>query len=103
MARRPSETLTGREAEVMDAVWQLGVATAEQVRAALPEPLHDSTVRTLLRILGTKGYLATRPGARPTCTRRRSAGKKPSATRCGAFCAVLRRIGRRPGLEADRG
>jgi len=57
MARKPSETLTGREAEVMDAVWQLGLATAEQVRAALPEPLHDSTVRTLLRVLGAKGYL----------------------------------------------
>jgi predicted transcriptional regulator len=57
MARTPSETLTGREAEVMDAVWRLGEATAEQVRAALPEPLHDSTVRTLLRVLESKGYV----------------------------------------------
>jgi predicted transcriptional regulator len=57
MARTPSETLTGREAQIMDAVWSLGEATAEQVRAALPEPLHDSTVRTLLRVLEEKGYL----------------------------------------------
>src|SRR5258708_36066096 len=57
MARPPAETLTGREAEVMDALWRLGEATAEQVRAALPEPLHDSTVRTLLRVLEAKGYL----------------------------------------------
>ena len=57
MARPPSETLTGREAQVMDAVWRLGEATAEQVRAALPQPLHDSTVRTLLRVLESKGYL----------------------------------------------
>jgi BlaI family penicillinase repressor len=57
MARTPSETLTPREAQVMDAVWQLGEATAEQVRAALPEPLHDSSVRTLLRVLGEKGYV----------------------------------------------
>jgi BlaI family transcriptional regulator, penicillinase repressor len=57
MARPPSETLTGREAQVMDAIWNLGEATAEQVREALPEPLHDSTVRTLLRVLESKGYL----------------------------------------------
>ena len=41
----------------MEAVWRLGEATAEQVRAALPQPLHDSTVRTLLRVLEAKGYL----------------------------------------------
>jgi BlaI family transcriptional regulator, penicillinase repressor len=57
MARTPSETLTGREAQVMEAIWRLGEASAEQVRGALPEPLHDSTVRTLLRVLETKGYL----------------------------------------------
>jgi BlaI family penicillinase repressor len=58
MARRPTETLTEREAQVMDAVWRLGEVTAEQVRAALPDQPHDSTVRTLLRILVDKGYLA---------------------------------------------
>ena len=57
MARTPSETMTGREAQVMDAVWRLGDATAEQVRQVLPLPLHDSTVRTLLRVLEEKGYL----------------------------------------------
>ncbi len=57
MARPASETLTGREAQVMDAIWRLGEATAEQVREALPQPLHDSTVRTLLRVLESKGYL----------------------------------------------
>jgi len=50
--------LTGREAEIMGAVWRLGAATAEQVREALPDSPHDSTVRTLLRILGAKGYVA---------------------------------------------
>ncbi len=39
----------------MDAVWRLGEATADQVREALPDSPHDSTVRTLLRILGAKG------------------------------------------------
>ena len=57
MARTPAETLTGREAQVMDAVWRLGAGTALQVRQALPATLHDSTVRTLLRVLETKGYV----------------------------------------------
>jgi BlaI family penicillinase repressor len=57
MARPPSQTLTGRETQVMEAVWRLGEATAEQVREALPQPLHDSSVRTLLRTLESKGYL----------------------------------------------
>jgi BlaI family penicillinase repressor len=57
MARPANEHLTVREAQVMDAVWRLGEATADQVREALPEPLHDSTVRTLMRVLEAKGYL----------------------------------------------
>ncbi len=57
MVRTPSETMTGREAQVMEAVWWLGEATALQVRTALPLPLHDSTVRTLLRVLEQKGYV----------------------------------------------
>jgi BlaI family transcriptional regulator, penicillinase repressor len=57
MARTPSENLTGREAQVMEAVWRLGEASAEQIRGELPEPLHDSTVRTVLRVLETKGYV----------------------------------------------
>ena len=57
MGRTPSENLTGREAQVMESVWRLGEASAEQIRGALPEPLHDSTVRTLLRVLETKGYI----------------------------------------------
>jgi predicted transcriptional regulator len=56
MARRPSETLTGREAEIMDVLWRLGEATAEQVREALADRPHDSTIRTLLRVLETKGF-----------------------------------------------
>jgi BlaI family transcriptional regulator, penicillinase repressor len=58
MARRTSESLTEREAEIMDVVWRLGEATAEQVREAMPGQPHDSTVRTLMRVLESKGYLA---------------------------------------------
>lgn len=39
-------------------VWRLGTVTAEQVREELDRPLKDSTVRTVLRRLEEKGYLA---------------------------------------------
>ena len=58
MARPHSETLTSRESQIMDLLWNAGPLTAEQVRTALPNDLHDSTVRTLLRILENKGYVA---------------------------------------------
>lgn len=57
MARNPSETLTARESQIMDVVWRLGEVTADQVREALPDRPHDSTTRTLLRVLERKGYL----------------------------------------------
>ena len=57
MARGQSETLTAREAQIMDVIWEEGKATAERVREALSDQPHDSTVRTLLRVLENKGYL----------------------------------------------
>jgi predicted transcriptional regulator len=57
MPRSPSEVLTQREAQIMDVLWLHGEATAEVVCSQLPDKLHDSTVRTLLRILGEKGYI----------------------------------------------
>ena len=57
MPRKPSENLTAREAQVMDVLWRVGEASADQIRAELPEPLHDSTVRTLLRVLEAKGQV----------------------------------------------
>ena len=57
MARGQSETLTEREAEIMDVIWRLGTATAEQVREGLKNPPHDSTIRTLLRVLESKGHV----------------------------------------------
>jgi predicted transcriptional regulator len=57
VARHGSDILTEREAQIMNVLWTRGAATAEQVRAALPGRLHDSTVRTLLRILESKGYV----------------------------------------------
>jgi predicted transcriptional regulator len=46
--------LTPREAQIMDALWRRGPATAEQIREAIPGAPHDSTIRTLLRVLEAK-------------------------------------------------
>jgi predicted transcriptional regulator len=57
MARPVSDVLTEREAQIMEILWARGDATAETVRQALPGEPHDSTVRTLLRVLKDKGYV----------------------------------------------
>lgn len=41
----------------MEVLWSRGAATAEAVREALVDQPHDSTVRTLLRVLKDKGYV----------------------------------------------
>ena len=56
MARAASEILTEREAQIMEVLWRLESATADQVRTELPDDPHDSSVRTFLRVLIDKGY-----------------------------------------------
>jgi BlaI family transcriptional regulator, penicillinase repressor len=46
------------ERDVLELVWQLGDATADQIRQALKRPLKESTVRTVLSRLEQKGFLA---------------------------------------------
>jgi len=46
------------ERDILTIVWRLGNITAEQVRETLDRPLKDSTIRTVLRRLEEKGYLA---------------------------------------------
>ena len=60
MPRPASEMLTDREAQIMDILWELKEATAEQVRQRLADDSHDSTVRTLLRVLKAKRYVRIR-------------------------------------------
>jgi len=54
--------LTDLQQAILDVLWTNGPATAEQVRAALAlaHPLKDSSVRTLLRRLETRGYVTHR-------------------------------------------
>src|SRR5580658_1947480 len=46
------------ERAILSIVWRLGSVSAELVREELERPLKDSTVRTVLRRLEEKGYLA---------------------------------------------
>ena len=84
------------EREVLQLVWQHREITADGVREALDRSLKDSTVRTVLRRLEEKGYLAHAVENRtflyrPAETRQRSGGAGRQ-TNCRL---VLRRVGRR--------
>lgn len=46
------------ERDILLIVWRLGSVTADQAREELDRPLKDSTVRTVLRRLEEKAYLA---------------------------------------------
>lgn len=54
--------LTDLQQAILDAIWTAGHATAEDLRAALRPryTLKDSTMRTLLRRLESRGYLSHR-------------------------------------------
>jgi len=67
MARRKSRTLTEVELEFMQIVWQAGDATPEDVLEQLRRQgrnLSDGSVRKILSILVTKGYVSRRPEGR---------------------------------------
>jgi BlaI family transcriptional regulator, penicillinase repressor len=55
-----SGALTRLQQAILDLLWSRGPATAEQVRLGLTSrfPLKDSSVRTLLRRLEARGYVA---------------------------------------------
>lgn len=55
-----AEQLSPREREIMDALFIAGEATAKEIQAALPTPLANATVRTMLRILERKGVVTHR-------------------------------------------
>jgi predicted transcriptional regulator len=57
MSKPLAHTLTRRERQIMDAVYVLGRASAQQVLEALPDPPGLSSVRKLILILEEKGHL----------------------------------------------
>ena len=53
----PLDQLGRRERQIMDILFRLGSATASEVQDALPEAVSNSTVRGMLRLLASKGYV----------------------------------------------
>ena len=49
--------LSRRERQIMEIVYELGRATAVEVRERMPEPPSYSAVRAMLRILEDKGHI----------------------------------------------
>jgi predicted transcriptional regulator len=62
MPKKKTLTVTAElsplETSVMEILWTKGTATADEVRRALSDPLTDSSVRTILRRLEAKKYVA---------------------------------------------
>ena len=50
-------TLTDREADLMDVLWEHGPSTVAEVRDRIGDELAYTTVLTVLRTLETKGYI----------------------------------------------
>jgi predicted transcriptional regulator len=56
--------LARRERQVAETVGRFGEASAEEVRAALPDPLSNAAIRSMLRRLEEKGVLTRRKAGR---------------------------------------
>ena len=78
----PYEALGRRERQIMEVLFREGEATAAEVLASLPDPPSYSSVRSMLRLLETKGFVTHqwegprhvyRPTASPTQLRRSAA------------------------------
>ncbi len=65
MPRQKTSILTEREAEIMSVLWEVDAATAEDIRRQITGEPHDSTVRTLLRVLVSKGHVVIDGSVRP--------------------------------------
>ena len=61
MRRIKTAELGRRERQIMDVIHQLGEASVRDVRENLPDPPSYSAVRTMIRLLESKGLLRHRP------------------------------------------
>jgi predicted transcriptional regulator len=72
--RHQANALGARERQILDAIYQLGEGSVAEVRSTLPDPPSYSAVRTMIRMLETKGLLRHRQSGtkyvyRPTRSR----------------------------------
>ena len=65
MARPKSDVLTEREARIMQVLWDHGDMTSVALGVRLPNNPHDSSVRTMLRVLIQKGCVRVDSKQRP--------------------------------------
>ena len=80
-----TEGFSRREREIMDVVFSLEEASANQVREAMDNPPSRTSVRTILRILVDKGHLTQRKQGRELLY-------KPIKTRKRAGQTAMRRV-----------
>lgn len=71
--------LARRERQILDLLYRLGEATANEICESLDDPLANATVRTQLRVMEQKGVVTHRIDGRtfiyiPTVPRRKAAG-----------------------------
>ncbi|MEO8130597.1 MAG: BlaI/MecI/CopY family transcriptional regulator, partial [Bryobacteraceae bacterium] len=57
MKKPASSSLSRRERQIMDLLYQSGRATAAEIQEALPSPPSYSATRAMLRILEEKGHV----------------------------------------------
>jgi BlaI family penicillinase repressor len=78
-------TLSRREREIMEALHRIGEGDVEEVRSRMVEPPGYDSVRTILRILESKGHV-----------RRQAAGRKhvfrPAQSRASAVKTACRNL-----------
>src|SRR5436305_499936 len=89
MARPQSSFLTDRESEILSALWELKSGSADEIRLRLSGKPHDSTVRTLLRVLVSKGHVVVDNSTRPATYKPRA---KPSSVRKKAAYEIVKRF-----------
>ena len=77
--------LSKRERQIVEAIYQLGEATAKEIGEALPAELANATVRTQLRILEEKGVVKHRVEGKRFIYR-------PAISRQKAAKSALRRL-----------
>jgi len=85
MADSIERDLSRRERQIMDLLHARGEASAVEIAGALPDPPTSTAVRTMLRILESKGQVTRRKEGRRHLYR-------PAASRARAARQAMRRV-----------
>lgn len=64
VSKSPNQSLARRERQVMDLLYQLGEASAQELQERLPDPPSYSAVRALLATMHEKGLVTHRKESR---------------------------------------